>query len=113
MTTTKTRTAIYARSATDRQSGSGISNQLAACEKIAQREGFEVVEKFCDEATSGASIGRPGLGALVAAARSREVDAVLVASLDRLSRDQVDLIVIIDELRSFGVQIVTVDGGVF
>ena len=81
----------YTRVSTKRQarSGLGLEAQRAAIESFAAAEGFTVSEWF-SEAESGKGADalerRPELAAAVAAAR-RLKGPVLVAKLDRLSRD--------------------------
>ena len=47
------RAVIYARYSTDQQDESSIAGQVANCQSLAEREGFEVVEAFTDEGISG------------------------------------------------------------
>lgn len=83
---------IYARFSSDLQKDRSVEDQAAICEQLASREGYKVIEIFSDRAKSGASMfERDGLLALMTAAKKRSFDAVIVESLDRLSRDQEDL----------------------
>ena len=67
---------------------------------------------FSDAAISGAATGnRPGLTGLRQAIASRQISAVAVESLDRLSRDQADLALIAREMRAAGVRLITSDPG--
>jgi len=81
----------YVRVSTSAQerSGLGLEAQRAAIEEFAEREGLTVRQWFT-EAESGSGSDalekRPQLAAAIAAARKLKV-AVLVAKLDRLSRD--------------------------
>lgn len=81
----------YVRVSTAAQgrSGLGLEAQRAAIKDFADREGIEVLDWFT-EAESGAGSDalekRPQLAAAIAAAGKRRA-AVLVAKLDRLSRD--------------------------
>jgi len=53
---------------------------------------IDVIATFEDKARSGASVfGRDGLMQLMDAVRQRLFDVVIVAALDRLSRDMEDL----------------------
>jgi DNA invertase Pin-like site-specific DNA recombinase len=81
----------YLRVSTGRQgrSGLGLDAQRAALERFASSEGYEVVREFVDiETGSGADAleRRPELAAALDEARRRRC-AVVVARLDRLSRD--------------------------
>lgn len=81
----------YVRVSTAAQgrSGLGLEAQRSAIKDFADREGIEVEEWFT-EAESGSGSDalekRPQLAAAIASARKRRA-AVLVAKLDRLSRD--------------------------
>ena len=81
----------YLRVSTARQgrSGLGLEAQRAAVARFAEAEGFEVIEEFIEvETGKGADAldRRPGLaGALARAKRAK--CSVVVAKLDRLSRD--------------------------
>ncbi len=81
----------YFRVSTERQgrSGLGLDAQRERCAAFAAQNGFEVVEAFTEVETgkgSDALDRRPQLAAALAAAKRRRC-AVLVAKLDRLSRD--------------------------
>jgi DNA invertase Pin-like site-specific DNA recombinase len=81
----------YYRVSTARQgrSGLGIEAQREAVRRFAEREDFDLAAEFVEvETGKGADAldRRPQLAAALSAARSRKC-AVLVAKLDRLSRD--------------------------
>jgi DNA invertase Pin-like site-specific DNA recombinase len=81
----------YARVSTARQgrSGLGIEAQRASIARFAEAEGYEIVREFMEvETGKGADAldRRPQLSAALAEARKLKC-AVLVAKLDRLSRD--------------------------
>jgi site-specific DNA recombinase len=104
--------ALYARFSSDLQKDRSIDDQLAICRQYAEREGLKVVATFTDRAKSGASLfDRDGLIDLVARAKERGFDAVIVESLDRLSRDQEDLAGLFKRLSFHGAEILTVNEG--
>src|SRR5436190_23172342 len=81
----------YYRVSTARQgrSGLGIEAQRAAVQRFAEAEGFELVAEFVEVETgkgSDALERRPQLSGALAAGRARKCP-VIVAKLDRLSRD--------------------------
>ena len=82
-----TRVAIYARFSTDMQNPKSAEDQERECRKHAEREGWTVVRVYQDTALSGATTGRPGYKAMLAAVRAGEFDLVLFEHLDRLGRD--------------------------
>jgi hypothetical protein len=94
------------------QKDRSINDQFAVCEKYAQREHLTVVHRFSDKAKSGASmLDRDGLRDLMAAAKRREFDVLVVEATDRLSRNQADLPWIFQHLQFHGVKIVTPANG--
>lgn len=107
------RAAIYARYSTDHQNDRSIEDQIALCRDHAARSGFAVVATYDDRARTSASlIGRDGVLALLADARSGRFDVVIVESLDRISRDQEDLAGVFKRLSHYRVKIEAVHDGV-
>ena len=74
------RIAVYARVSTSDQT---VDLQLHALREYTQRRGAQTVE-YVDHGVSGRKDSRLALDQLMAAARRREVDAVVVTKLDRL-----------------------------
>jgi len=101
--------AIYARYSSDNQRPESIDDQISACRELAAARGFSVdpTHVFTDKAKSGALRERPGLEALLAAARDHQFHAVLVDDLSRLSRDNYFLLTLYAELRFRGVRIIS------
>ncbi|MFX4221512.1 MAG: recombinase family protein [Thalassobaculum sp.] len=105
------RAAIYARYSSDNQRDASIEDQVRLCALRIEREGWSLAGDFSDRALSGASMVRPGLQALLEAARAKGFEVLVCEALDRLSRDQADVAQIYKQLRFFGVQIVTLSEG--
>lgn len=104
--------AIYARFSSDLQHERSIDDQVALCERTAQRAGYKVIKTYDDRAKSGTgTMDRDGLQALMAAAKLRKFDAIIVESLDRLSRDQADLSRLHKQLKFYKVALVTAHEG--
>jgi len=93
------RAAIYYRVSTDNQEAEGTSlqTQLEACLRYCQDKGYEVAYRFT-EAYSGLTLERPKLNELRELIRAGYIDVVVVYCLDRLSRDPVHGVIIIEEL---------------
>lgn len=104
--------ALYARFSSDLQKDRSIDDQLLICRNLASREGLRVVETYNDRAKSGSSMfERDGLLDMMSSAKAKRFNAVIVESLDRLSRDQEDLAGIFKRLSFYGVEIKTVNEG--
>ena len=99
--------ALYARVSTGSQK---LEPQLDPLRDYARRRGGNVVE-YVDHA-SGAKARRPGLDALMAACRRREVEAVVVVKLDRLARSVGHLVDLSREFEALGVGLVVLDQGI-
>lgn len=106
------RCALYARYSSDLQDGRSIDDQMALCRQFAGQRGLTVTHAFEDRARTSASIfGRDGLAAMIAAAKGRAFDVLVVEALDRISRDQEDLAHVFKRLKFAGVSIVSVHEG--
>ncbi len=99
-----TRAAIYVRVSTPDQNP---DLQLSELADYASRMGWELVETYND-VVSGKKSRRPGLDKLMADARRRLFDCVLVWKLDRFGRSLVDCLNSIQELESWGVRFIAV-----
>lgn len=90
--------AIYCRVSTEgqEQEGTSLQTQLEACLGYCKAKGYEVVCKF-SEAWSGLSLERPKLSELREIVRTGQIDAVVFYSLDRLSRDPVHGVILMQE----------------
>ena len=98
------RVAIYARCSTADQS---VDLQLDGLRDYAEARGFEVVGEYIDEGVSGAKVKRPALDRLLADAHRRQFDALLVWKLDRLGRSLSHLILVVEQLGSLGVDLMS------
>jgi len=96
---TSRQAAIYARGGPD---GCSITDQIAQLEAVAQRMGLEVVDEFIDDADSGLNsrYHRPGLNSLLRTVSSRQIDIVLVWSVDRLGRSVQHLASVLGDIRA-------------
>lgn len=98
------RVALYARVSTDKQS---TENQLQELRGAAERLGWAVVDEFVDKGISGAKgrAERPKLDALLKGVARKEFDVVAAWSVDRLGRSLIDLVNMLQELHSTGVDL--------
>jgi len=97
------RAAIYARVSTADQT---CENQLIDLRRYCAARGWDATE-YVDTGVSGAKDRRPALDQLMADARPRRVDTVVVWRLDRFGRNLRHLITAIEELNAAGVSFVS------
>ena len=106
------RAAIYARYSSDLQSAASIDDQVRLCRERAAALGHDVVEVFSDYAISASNLRtRPGMLALMEAARAQDFDLVIAEALDRISRDQEDVAAIFKRLTHADVKLLTLTEG--
>jgi DNA invertase Pin-like site-specific DNA recombinase len=95
------RVAIYARVSTKDQS---CELQLRDLRAYCAARGFSVQREYVDVGESGAKDSRPQLNELMAAARKRLFDAVVVWRFDRFARSTKHLLLALEEFRALGIQ---------
>lgn len=107
MTTKTLRVAIYARTSTTKDQDPEV--QLRELRPFVEKRGWSLDEKhvFVDFGVSGAKDSRPALDRMLAAARQRKFDLIVVWALDRLGRSLRSLIVTCEELGSLGIDLVS------
>ena len=95
------RIAIYARVSIQSQS---TEQQLFTLREVANRMNCLIVQEYTDT-ISGATDSRPGLDALLLAARQRKFDVLYCYSIDRLGRSTKNLITVVEELQSLKIDL--------
>lgn len=104
--------AIYVRVSTQRQAQTQtIEQQLERLQAHIRNRGWELAVDpvFRDDGYSGASLNRPGLDRLRDAVRAAEVDRVPITDPDRLARNHVHQMVLLEELERRGCQVLFLD----
>ena len=102
------RAALYARVSTLDQEP---ENQLAEHRRYVAARDWVAIE-YVDQGVSGAKDRRPALDRLVADARRRQGDTVVVWRLDRLGRSLKHLVTLLDEFHAVGVGFVSLGEGI-
>jgi DNA invertase Pin-like site-specific DNA recombinase len=97
------RAALYCRVSTVDQHP---ETQLYDLREMARQRGYEIVHEYTDT-ISGAKSKRPGLDRLLADARRRRFDVVLVAAFDRVARSVRHFLEVLDELNRLGIEFVS------
>jgi site-specific DNA recombinase len=99
------RVAVYARVSTARQAqAQTIEQQLDRLRAAVAGRGWELDDQhvYRDDGYSGASLGRPGLDRLRDHAALADLDVVLVTAPDRLARNYVHQVLLLEELAGHG-----------
>jgi site-specific DNA recombinase len=103
--------AIYTRVSSDQQKDNKtIGSQVEELLNFAEQQGYVVPDEyvFKDEGYSGAILVRPGLERVRDLSAEGQIQAVLIYSPDRLSRNYAYQVVLIDEFSSCGTEVLFV-----
>src|SRR5262249_35194321 len=106
------RAAVYARVSTSRQAqAQGIEQQLDRLRAAAVERGWELDDQhvYRDDGYGGARWGGPGLDGVRDHGALADLDVVVVAARDRLARNYVHQVLLIDELAGHGCQVEFLD----
>ncbi len=101
--------AIYSRVSTADQN---VDMQLDELRTFCERRGFEIAQEYVDQGVSGTKESRPALNRLLADARRRRFDAVLVYRYDRFARSLRQLVNALAEFDALGVHFISLHEGV-
>jgi DNA invertase Pin-like site-specific DNA recombinase len=111
MTLQGCRVALYARVST-KNNGQDPETQLIALREFAGARGFHIAGEYVDVGISGAKDRRPELDRLMADARCRKIDAVLVARFDRFARSTKHLVLALEEFSALGIDFISLNESV-
>lgn len=98
------RLALYARVSTTDQNAQMQLDELRA---LAGHRGWTLVGEYVDQGVSGTKTRRPELDRLLKDVHRGRVDAVAVWKLDRLARSVRHLVMLADDLRALGVDLIS------
>ena len=100
------RIGIYARVSTSDQHS---DMQLAELRDYAGRRGWSIAAEYVDEGVSGTKSSRPQLDKLLADARRRKFDLVMVWRFDRFARSTSHLLSALEEFRGLGIDFISLN----
>ncbi len=106
------RVALYARVSTQRQAqAQTVEQQLDRLKNHANQQSWLLSSEliFRDDGYSGASLKRPGLDRLRDRAAARDLDVVLITAPDRLARNYVHQVLLLEELEQHGCRVQFLD----
>jgi DNA invertase Pin-like site-specific DNA recombinase len=102
---TTNRVAVYSRVSTHH--GQDPELQLRELREYCASRGLTIVQEYTDVGHSGSKESRPALNQLMADARRRRFDAVLVWKLDRFGRSLRHLVNALAELEALGLSFIS------
>ena len=105
------RCGVYARVSTS-NGGQSPQMQLRELREYCRRRSWKIVGEYTDQGISGANERRPELDRMMADAKRRKFDAVVVYRYDRLARSLRHLVNALEEFRSLGIDFVSLHEGV-
>ena len=103
---------IYLRVSTSQQEdGTSLGTQEERCRAAAKQLSYDVQEEFVwRESWTGADLARPMLDMMRRAVQEKLVDAAFVYNSDRLSREPLHLLMLVQEFQDAGVPLHFVEG---
>src|SRR5438309_9138037 len=105
------RTALYARVSTV-NNGQDVSIQVRAYDEFCASRRWTAIDRYIDTGISGSKDSRPELNRLMADAKRRKFDAVIVYRFDRFARSTRHLVNALAEFNALGIQFVSMHEGV-
>ena len=81
---------IYARFSSHNQNEQSIEGQIKYCKEYAQRNDYNIIHTYIDEAKSGTSDNRPEFQKMIKDSAKKQFKGILVYQLDRFARSRLD-----------------------
>lgn len=99
--------AAYARYSTDKQTNNSIAYQMNAIQKYCKENNITICSFYVDEAQTGTNEDRYGFLDMVAAAKRKEFDAIVIYDITRGSRDVADWFDFRKVMMRLGIQVIS------
>lgn len=103
----KKRVVIYARFSSDMQREESIDAQIRACKEWAEREGYEVIAIYHDEAMTAKNDNRDDFQRMIADAFAGKFDIIVVHKFNRFARNKYDSVLYKKRLADVGIKVVS------
>ena len=106
------RVAIYARVSTQHQMQTQtIEQQLERLRAYVKQQGWDLLQEniYRDDGISGANLNRPGLDQLRDRVGAREIDCIVITEPDRLARNYVHQMLLLEEWEKYGCRVEFLD----
>ncbi len=98
----------YLRVSTDKQDNSADAQERKIRLNAAAREDFDLIEVISDVDEFSGNLNRPGIQRVLEMVQAKEIDAVIVTKLDRLTRSTRDAIDLIELFGKKGVALISI-----
>jgi DNA invertase Pin-like site-specific DNA recombinase len=105
------RTALYARVSTI-NNGQDVTMQVREFEEFCASRKWTIADRYIDSGISGSKDSRPELNRLMADAKRRKFDAVVVYRFDRFARSTRHLVNALAEFNALGIQFISMHEGI-
>ena len=99
---------IYARYSSHSQRDESIDAQLRECHEYATKNGYIILEEYCDRALTGKTDNRASFQKMIKDAKQNKFNYVLVYKLDRFARNRYDSAMYKNMLKKHDIKVVSI-----
>ncbi len=96
---------IYARISSHNQTEQSIDGQIEECQQFAEKNGYNIIHTYIDEAKSATTDNRPQFQKMVEDSKNKKFQGILVYQLDRFARNRYDSATYKAKLKKNGVRV--------
>lgn len=104
--------AIYSRKSKFTGKGESIENQIELCKEYIRKfygeQALQSVVVYEDEGFSGGNLNRPSFKNMMEAVKNKEIKAIVVYRLDRISRNISDFASLVEDLGHMGIAFISI-----
>lgn len=99
---------IYARYSSHSQRDESIDAQLRECHDYATKNGYIILEEYCDRALTGKTDNRAAFQKMIKDAKSNKFNYVLLYKLDRFARSRYDSAIYKNILKKHNIKVISI-----
>lgn len=103
---------IYARFSSHNQTEQSIEGQVKICKEYAERNNFNIIKIYKDEARSGTSDNRLQFQKMIKDSSKKRFEAVIVYSMDKFAINRYDSVIYKRKLKQNGVSVFSTKGNI-
>ena len=82
-----------------------IKNQEELLKSYSNYKNFNIKEVFADNGYSGTNFNRPSFKNMVDYVKNNDIDLIIVKSIDRISRNTIDVINFLKEMKDLNIEV--------